>query len=173
MQTYHVDNGRIVEKEFVDEVIERNQVTSFCGVGAHNQNGTSEQNIGEITTRARTMLLHVKIFCPETTTHMLWPFEISASINLENTLNLDENWRSPLQKLTSTDVLPTLRGYHNWGCPLHVLESNVQTLPKGLPKWKPSVRTYIYLCHSTAHTGNVALVLHPSSGHVSLQFHIF
>ena len=83
LQAYRANNSRFAEKGFMDEVIESNQGKSFCGVGARHQNGAIERCIGKINTRSRTMLLHAKRFWPEDITHILWPFVISAAINLE------------------------------------------------------------------------------------------
>ena len=118
------------------------------------------------------MLLHAKRFWPEAITHMLWPFAASEATHLENTVTVDREGRTPLQKLTGSDLPIYLRDQHTWGCPVHVLESKVQTSSKGLPKWEPRARIGVYLGRSPAHVGNVALVLNPSSGHVSPQFHV-
>ena len=118
------------------------------------------------------MLLHAKRFWSEAITPMLWPFTVSKAIRLENELSMDANGKTPLQRLTASDVPINLRDYHTWGCPVYVLESRVQTSSKGLPKWDPRARIGIYLGHSTAHAGNVALVLNLSLGYVSPQFHV-
>ena len=87
-------------------------------------------------------------------------------------MNLDVNGKSPIQKICKTYKPIDVSTYHTWGCPVFVLESKVQTNPKGLPKWDPRARLGIYLGHSPAHAGNVALVLNPATGHVSPQFHV-
>ena len=43
---------------FVDDVRAGHQTITFCGVGAHHQNGVAEQRIRDITKNARTSLLH-------------------------------------------------------------------------------------------------------------------
>ena len=80
------------------------------------------------------MILHAKRFWPEAITPMLWPFDISTAIDLENELSLDDHGRSPLQRLMATDAPIKLRDHHAWGCPVHVLEIKVQSSAKGLPK---------------------------------------
>lgn len=117
---------------------------SFCNIGAHHLNGLIERHISKITTRTRAILLHAKRVWPGSIACMLWPFAMAEAINLENALNLDENGRSPLQKLIATDALPTFRDYHAWEYPACTLESKVQTLPKGLLKWEP--RAIISMC---------------------------
>ena len=41
-----------------------------------------------------------------------------------------------------------------------------------MSKWEPRSRLGIYVGHSPAHVGTVALVLNQRTGHVSPQFHI-
>eukprot|EP00957_Ditylum_brightwellii_P160406 12211110-Ditylum_brightwellii.AAC.1 len=48
--------------------------------------------------------------------------------------------------------------FHAWGCPVFVLDADLQTgYGIGPPKWNPRARTGIYLGHSPVHAGNVAL----------------
>ena len=103
---------------------------------------------------------------------MLWPFAVAKAINIENNLVTDVDRHAVLQKLTATDAPFHLQDQHTWGCPVHVLESKVQTSAKGLPKWESRARIGVYLGRSPAHAGNVALVLNPSTGHVSQQYHV-
>ena len=53
-----------------------------------------------------------------------------------------------------------------------MLDSLLQTNPKGVPKWDPRERLGIYLGRYPAHAGNVALVLNPKAGLVSPQYHV-
>ena len=39
---YHADNLRFNDKEFTDDCDKSNQTYSYCGVGAHHQNGITE-----------------------------------------------------------------------------------------------------------------------------------
>ena len=39
---YHADNGRFANNGFIDAVNKSNQRITFCGVGAHHQNGIVE-----------------------------------------------------------------------------------------------------------------------------------
>ena len=80
VQVYRADNGRFAEKGFKDEISKCNQIITYCGVGAHYQNGAVERYISKVTTRARVMLLHVKQFWPEAITPMLWPFTVPEAI---------------------------------------------------------------------------------------------
>jgi hypothetical protein len=50
---YHCDNGRFADKAFMSAVETANQTISFCGVGAHHQNGKAEKRIRDISETAR------------------------------------------------------------------------------------------------------------------------
>ena len=39
---YHVDNGRFTDNGFIDAINTKYQKITFCGVGAHHQNGIIE-----------------------------------------------------------------------------------------------------------------------------------
>ena len=39
---YHADNGSFAENGFVDAINEKYQKITFCGFGAHHQNGIFE-----------------------------------------------------------------------------------------------------------------------------------
>ena len=55
---YHADNGRFIDNLFIDNIKQNNQSISFCGVGAHHQNGRAEKRIRDLRDSARKMLLH-------------------------------------------------------------------------------------------------------------------
>ena len=55
---------------------------------------------------------------------------------------------------------------------MYILDSILQTNPKGVPKFEPISRLVIYVGHSLAHAGSVSLVLKPKTGLVSPQYHV-
>ena len=65
---YHCDNGRFADRAFMDDIHKAGQTITFCGVGAHHQNGVAERRIRDITKSARTMLLHATHRLPKTIT---------------------------------------------------------------------------------------------------------
>eukprot|EP00978_Attheya_sp_CCMP212_P038287 scaffold188235_cov63-Attheya_sp.AAC.1 len=54
---YHADNGRFADNMFRNDVMEKSQTISYCGVNAHWQNGIAEKKIRDLTEQARTILL--------------------------------------------------------------------------------------------------------------------
>jgi hypothetical protein len=62
---------------------------------------------------------------------------------------------------------------HIFGSPCFVLDSQLQSEIDSAPKWKlPRSRLGIYVGHSPAHAGPVALVINPQTGHVLPQYHV-
>ena len=55
---YNADNGRFAEPAWINECKSCKKDLTFFGVGAHNQNGTSERKIKDVTLISRKMLLH-------------------------------------------------------------------------------------------------------------------
>ena len=53
---YQCVNGRFVDKAFVDDVQVAHQTITFCGIGAHHQNGVAKRCIRDITENAPTLL---------------------------------------------------------------------------------------------------------------------
>ena len=83
---YHCDNGRFTDKAFVDDIRMAHQTITFCGVGAHHQNGVAERRIRDITENARTSLLHAAHRWPKAIAANLWPQAIKHVVNMRNSL---------------------------------------------------------------------------------------
>ena len=167
---YHADNGTFACEGFRNAVSSSNQKITFCGVGAHHQNGIVENMIGLLTRGARTSLLHAKQRWPQAITTILWPYALKSTCDTYNQLHLDEHGASPESKFASVDCAPVLSNRHPWGCPVFVLISKAQD--GKAPKWDPRSRVGIYLGHSPTHAGSVAMVLNPKTLHVSPQYHV-
>ena len=58
VSAYCADNGRFGEQAFRNECALQEQSITFCGVGAHHQNGIAKASIKVATLGARTLLLH-------------------------------------------------------------------------------------------------------------------
>ncbi|KAL7524874.1 hypothetical protein ACHAXR_002639, partial [Thalassiosira sp. AJA248-18] len=144
---YHADNGRFADNGFIDSINNSDQKITFCGVGAHHQNGIVE-NKNKILTQAVAERL--------------------------NTLQIDTLGRTPESILHGIDVedIP-VKSFHTLFCPIYVLDARLQSAGgAGPPKWEPRSRIGVYLGHSPFHAGSVALVWNPTTGRVSPQFHV-
>ena len=154
--------------------MDHNQTISFCGVGAHHQNGIVEGKNKILTQGARTLLLHGMRMWPLMITTMFWPFAIKAMAERMNKLHILSDGSTPESKLYGLDknTIP-VGSYHTLFCPIYVLDSRSQSAGAiGPPKWEPRSRIGIYLGHSPFHAGSVALVFNPTTGLVSPQYHV-
>jgi GAG-pre-integrase domain len=73
---YHADNGRFSDNLWREDVINKGQQLSFCGVGAHHQNGRAEKRIRDAQDHARTSLIHANRRWPEAIDARLWPYAL-------------------------------------------------------------------------------------------------
>ena len=171
---YQADNGRFADQGFQDDCTAHDQTISYCGVGAHHQNGIVENKNKILTQGARTMLLHGMRMWPAMITTMFWPFALKAMAERLNRLHVHPDGSTPESKLYGIcgESIP-VGSYHTLFCPVYVLDARAQNEgAMGPPKWEPRSRIGVYLGHSPFHAGSVALVLNPTTGLVSPQFHV-
>ena len=74
---------------------------------------------------------------------------------------------SRIEMFGSLKIRPKLRHYHPFGCPAYVLNSSTI-----LNKWGPKARVGIYLGISPKHARSVYLILNPTTGLISPQYHV-
>ena len=172
IQSWRADNGRYAEEDFKEAVSSANQTITFCGVGAHHQNGIAEAAIKQSTLQARTLLLHAKRYWPSVITTILWPFALLTVAENHNLWHMDNNGKTPMMKLLGTSTFPDIKQEHTFGCPVYVLDHRLQSSSIGPPKWEPRSCLGIYIGRSPFHAGSVALVLNPRTGLVSPQYHL-
>ena len=169
---YRADNGRFADNKFITAVHTSNQKISFCGVGAHHQNAIAERGIKELTLIGRTLLLHAQRHWPEYISSILWPLALKTASDRMNILSINDSLESPLSKISEAENNINVNNFHTWGCPVYVLEANLQSGGIVHPKWDPRSRLGIYVGRSPFHAGNVALVLNPQTGYISPQYHL-
>lgn len=172
IMNYRADNGRFADKRFRDDCELKKQGLTFCGVGAHHQNGVAERMIQTMTTAARAMLVHALSVWPEAITIALWPYALFHACDRHNRLHLDKLGYTPLERFSRTrsPIRPDI--FHSWGSPIYVLDARNQSGTCSVPKWEPRSRLGIYLGFSPCHSSDVALVMSPSTGNLSPQFHV-
>jgi hypothetical protein len=169
---YHADNGRFAETEYVQDVKDKAQNITYCGVGSHHQNGIAERRIRSLGEDARTMLAHGQHLWPEVVTKSLWAFAYKAACRSRNKFKLDEDGLSPEEKMSGVRSKQDIRHEHPLFCPVFALDKGLQGGIGGIPKWNPRSNAGVYLGHSPDHASNVALVLSLTTGLVSPQYHI-
>ena len=81
------------------------QKITFCGVGAHRQNGIVEQRIWNVTKIARTILLNYQRYWTECVEKILWLFAVKVAIEI---LYLDGNTpTAKLYNIKNINPMPT------------------------------------------------------------------
>ena len=169
---YHADNLHFNSNKFMGDCVSAGQRMTFCGVGAHHQNGVVERKNRELTEAARTVLLHAQRKWHKVIKPILWPYALLSAIERHNHLSLDKNGRSPMEKFSSTHGEIDITDFHTWGCPVFVLDAENQSGKLGTPKWDPKSHAGIYLGHSPCHARSVSLILNLATGLISPQYHV-
>ena len=171
-QKYMSDNASaFTSKSFTDHLRIYRQWNSFAGAGAHHHNGISERCIRTIMAIARTMMLHSAIHCPDMADATLWPMAVSHAVFLWNHLPGLDTGLSPSDLFTKSRW-PQQRFHdlHVWGCPVYVLNKTISD-GKKIPKWQPRSTRMKYMGLSPKHASSVPLVLNPTTGSLTAQFH--
>jgi hypothetical protein len=168
---YHADNGRFSDNEWRDDVMLKGQRLTFCGVGAHHQNGRAEKRIRDIQDLARTLLLHANRRWPDAVDARLWPYALMSANEAINKTPFPKSEESPIEIFSQCKVLPNMIDDHPFGCPVYVLDGRLQSGSR-VSKWASRARLAVYLGHSSQHSQTVALVLSMTTGLVSPQFHV-
>ena len=110
------------------------QNLTFCGFGAHNQNGVSEQIIKDLTLSSQTLVLHAQLHWPEYITTMFWPFALVEAVDRMNNLHVDMHGQTPEMKFSKTIGSYTrLSHFHTFGCPVYILDAILKSVCGGGP----------------------------------------
>ena len=136
---YHADNGRFADNSFIDAINTKYQKITFCGVGAHHQNGIIENKSKMLTLGACTLLLHGMRMLPPTIDSMFWPFAMKVVAKRHKKIQIDTIWRTPQFILHNLQIeeIP-VKSYHTLFCPAYVLDARLQSSGgAGPPKWEP------------------------------------
>ncbi len=129
MKHFHGDNGILSSEEYHLECSKKKQLQSFSGVGVQHQNSKAERAIQTIMYMARTFLVHssLRLMDMGADDISFWPFAVKHAVWLYNHVPNFESGLTHMELLTKqkADHRDILRS-HVWGCPLYVLESNLQ-----------------------------------------------
>ena len=173
IESYHSDNGIFAQKEFKDHCEHQKQKLSFCGVGAHHQNGIAEINIKTVCNLARANLIHLMLMWPEKCNVNLWTLAINYAVWIFNRLP-----KASLGGLSPNEIwsgvrsdYADLRRAHVFGCPVYVLDPRLQN-GDHIPKWESRACVGMFVGFSTDHSSLVPLVLNTRTGNISPQYHV-
>ena len=121
---------------------------------------------------ARAMMLHAAIHWPEIADSSLWPMAVQHATYLHN------NMPNPTTGLSPNDLFTRMQfdankfhDLHVWGCLVYVLDKKISDGNK-LPRWMPHSHHGVYMGMSPLHSSSVPLVLNPSTGSITPQFHV-
>jgi hypothetical protein len=171
VQQYHADNGRFQDTAFCAHCEQKGQKLTFCGVNAHFQNGRAERRIRDLQDGARTSLLHAIKKWPSAITINLWPYALRYANNVNNYVPRKGLTQAPIELFSSTTTKLPIQQFYHFGCPVYVLDNNLQANKRSGSKWKQRTRLGVNLGFSPQHAKSVHLVLSLQSGCVSPQFH--
>ena len=102
----------------------------------------------------------------------MWNFPLNAACKSYNSLEMDEDGKTPDKKFLGLEFQICPTGYHTWGFPIVVLYDPLQGWLTGIPKWEPITRTSLYLVHSPFHAGPLDLILNIRTRDISPQYHV-
>ncbi len=167
---YHADNGRFSENAWKEDVMNKQQRLTFCGVGAHHQNGLAEKRIRDIQDLARTALIYANRRWPDAINEHLWPYAMKHANETINKTPFSGENTTPLEFFSNVKVSPNPKEVHPFGCPVYALDGRLQGGNK-IGKWCSRSRLAIYLGTSANHSQSVGLLLSLQTGLVSPQYH--
>eukprot|EP00956_Cyclotella_meneghiniana_P000227 scaffold288_cov44-Cyclotella_meneghiniana.AAC.7 len=173
VKAYYSDNGIFASTEFQEHCNSLGQKLSYSGVGAHHQNGVAERSIGTVCRLARSNPIHLLLHWPDQCWIYLWPFAMNDAVWIYNRIpNPSLGGLSPDEFSSgSRSDHSDLRRAHVFGCPVYVLDPALQD-GKSIPKWNAGARMGVFVGYSHQHSLLVPLVLNPSTGYVSPQYHV-
>ena len=154
IKNYHADNGRFAGSKFAKSITTEDQGITYCGVGAHHQNGISGYSNRLIPNIGRTDLLYALRYWPEQITTMFWPYAIKMTCDRLNTFALDENGISPEEYFHGIKRRVDVKDFHTPFCPIFVLDERLQGRSRSIPKWEPHSRVGIYFERSPNYARN-------------------
>ncbi len=128
-QALSCNNGRFSDKSFPQDITDKGQSITFCGVGVHHQNGKIENRNKQLTLGACTLLLHGMHHWPQmVVTNMFWPFAIKAMAKHMNLLHVDDesNTTELLMYGVDLETIP-IKNFHTLFCPIYVLDHRLQS----------------------------------------------
>jgi hypothetical protein len=170
VQDYLTYSGTFNAHKFVAHIHETQQMMIFCRTSAHHQNGVAERAIQTISNMARAMILHASMHWKDGIDASRWPMAVNHSIHIYN--NTPDKGVTPADIFTGSTVpRHRLLDLHVWGCPVYVLDPQMQHRRK-LPRWQPISRRGVSLGLSLQHSSEVPLVFNLQTGSIDTKYHV-
>ena len=110
------------------------QEITFYGVETHHQHGVEERRIQDLTQGARTALAYASHRNTAVTAH-IWPYALKHASNIRRLIPREFKVESPEELMSGSPARPTMKNLHPFGCPVYLLDSNLQS-GNSTPKWQ-------------------------------------
>ena len=136
----------------------------------HFQNGIAESTTHCIQEQAHKSLLFTKARWPSAIDLSLWPYVVRELVHVYNNIPIRYGERSCMELLYSTKVGAKIHILHTFLYPVYALQNGLES-GKSFPKWSLRARSGINLGNLPKHAHYVYLVLNPTTGMVSPQYH--
>jgi hypothetical protein len=171
VEAYLTDSGAFKANVFVEHIRSHSQRLRFCGANAHHKNGVAERAVQSVSNIARALLLHASAHWKNGIDSSLWPMAVTYATHLYNHLP-NAQGLCPADLFTGSTVpRHRLKELHVWGCPIYVLDPQLQGGQK-LPRWEPRSRRGVFMGFSNLHSSEVPLVLKLETGSITPQYHV-
>jgi hypothetical protein len=123
---------------------------------------------------ARTMMLHSAIHWPEVADPTLWTLAVSRAVFLHNHIPNASTGIAPIDMIFTKSRREEKRFHdlHVWGLPGYVLVEKATADGRKLPRWKPRFIWTINIRFSSKRASTVPLVLNPTTGYITPQYHV-
>ena len=126
IESYLTDSGTFKAKAFVQHIRNHSQRIRYCGANAHHKNGVAERAVQSVSNIARAMLLHASAHWKNGIDSSLWPMAVAYATYQYNHLP-NAQGLCPADLFTGSTVpRHRLRDIHVWGCPVYVLDPDLQ-----------------------------------------------
>lgn len=174
VQHYHADNGVFRSRLWEQHCYDKRQGLTFAGVNAHHQNGMAERRIRLLQELTRTSMIQAQRRWPDAITTNLWPYAMKMANEAHNATPNPKSTEgySPLQMVSKSKVATNPKHWRHFGCPVYVVEADLQGNKGIFHKWRDRATLGVYLGRSPQHSRSVGLVLDLKTGLVSPQFHL-
>jgi hypothetical protein len=170
VQDYLTDSGTFKAHKFVSHIHETQQMIHFFGTNAHHQNGVAERAIQTLSNIARAMILHASMHWKDGMYVSLWHMAFNHAIHIYT--NTPNKGVAPEDIFTgSTIPHHRLLDLHFWGCPVNVMDPQMQQGRK-LPRSQTRSRRGVTSGLSLQHSSEVPLVLNLQTGSIDTQYHV-
>ena len=86
------------------------------------------------------MLLYAMKRWPAAININLWPYAMRAASDTHNSLPMVGQEKSPMEIFSGVNIRPSIKHHHPFGCPVYVLDGDLQANKGSRKKWADRAR---------------------------------